>query len=135
MKRLIYFLLAALIILLLSACGTVDKISKKAGANEVFLLSKSGDIVLVDTEKGKVVPSCESNDRKGFEDCKIPFDLNSLKENVDELKEELEKNCKVKDCKPGFVKNVKTLLIIDHPGSTCRTIYDRATGNIYQICR
>lgn len=130
-----FYIIFVVIIFSLSACGTVDKISKKAGATEALLLNNSADIVLVDTDRGKIVPSCNSNDRKGFEDCKIPFELKSLNENIDDLKEELEKNCKIKDCKPGFVKNVKSLLIIDHPGSTCRTIYDRATGNIYQVCR
>jgi len=129
------FLLIIILITLLSACGTVDQISDKAGAKEAFFLDKNGNLVIVDKGIGKVVPSCDAKDRKEFKDCKIPFDLDSLKENSDDLKSELDKLCKAKDCGPGFVKNVKSLLIIDHPGSTCRIIYDRATGNAYQICR
>ena len=59
-------------------------------------------------------------------------DLDAVKEDSNELKQNLEKSCKTKDCK---VINVKSLLIIDHPGSLCRLIYDRATGRTFQICR
>ena len=136
MKNITYlFLMLAVVSILLSACGTIDKLSSKAGAQEVFFLNSDGNLVIVDGGKGKVVPPCNASDRKGFGDCKVPFDLSSFKESPDELKNALENSCKAKDCPSGFVKNVKSLLVIDHPGSTCRIIYDRATGSAFQICR